>query len=431
MTDAVLPPAVRDRVAAVAADRLAALPVEQVPASLRPFRSWTPAKRARLAATPLAAALATDAVFRQRVAEGVAAAFPGLAEALADGTALPAADPVDVAALAYLLRPTGWETHVERAVAALAEAAERAGTAGHVDAVTRLTEQLEAVRAAARAEAERAAAEVTSLKADAAALRRKVRDLGERVAGADRARATAEQALAAAGATVSDRLVVAEAEVRRLRARSAESEEALTAARQAAREGRQADELRLRVLLDTLIGSASGLRRELALAPLEGRPADALEADYAVPPAAASAQGRSDDDPLLLDALLQAPGTHLLVDGYNVTKTGYAELALEAQRSRLLAGLGALAARTGAETTLVFDGVDRAAPLAPAAPRGVRLLFSRQGETADEVLRRLVRNEPPGRPVVVVSSDKEVADGVRRAGARPVAARALLRLLER
>ena len=48
------------------------------------------------------------------------------------------------------------------------------------------------------------------------------------------------------------------------------------------------------------------------------------------------------------------------------------------------------------------------------------MLFSKPGETADELIRRLVRAEPPGRPVVVVSSDREVADGVRRSGARPV-----------
>ena len=31
---------------------------------------------------------------------------------------------------------------------------------------------------------------------------------------------------------------------------------------------------------------------------------------------------------------------HLLVDGYNVTKTGYGEQSLEVQRGRLLAGVG-------------------------------------------------------------------------------------------
>jgi hypothetical protein len=59
------------------------------------------------------------------------------------------------------------------------------------------------------------------------------------------------------------------------------------------------------------------------------------------------------------------------------------------------------------------------------------VLFSKPGEIADELIRRLVRAEPAGRPLVVVSSDREVADGVRRAGARAVPAAALVRRLDR
>ena len=53
----------------------------------------------------------------------------------------------------------------------------------------------------------------------------------------------------------------------------------------------------------------------------------------------------------------------------------------------------------------------------PPAPRGVRVLFSAPGEIADDVIRRLVAAEPEGRPLMVVSSDKEVADR-RRPGRR-------------
>ena len=67
----------------------------------------------------------------------------------------------------------------------------------------------------------------------------------------------------------------------------------------------------------------------------------------------------------------------------------------------------------------------------PSPPRGVRVLFSRKGETADELIRQLVRAEPAGRPVVVISSDREVADGVRRHGAYPLELRPLLRRLAR
>ncbi|HEV7709620.1 MAG TPA: NYN domain-containing protein, partial [Asanoa sp.] len=124
------------------------------------------------------------------------------------------------------------------------------------------------------------------------------------------------------------------------------------------------------------------------------------------------------------------PRAHLVVDGYNVTKRGYGEMSLEQQRKRLITGLGGIAAQTGDEVTVVFDGAERVHGL-PPAPRGVRVLFSRKGETADELIRRLVRAEPSGRPVVVVSSDREVADGVRRHGAYPLGADSLVRRLSR
>ena len=144
----------------------------------------------------------------------------------------------------------------------------------------------------------------------------------------------------------------------------------------------------------------------------------------------ARARALDADDPVRLDHLLGMPKAHMLVDGYNVTKTGYGELSLEQQRSRLITGLGGIAAQTGAEVTVVFDGAERMIGL-PPAPRGVRVLFSKKGETADELIRQLVRAEPAGRPIVVISSDREVADGVRRHGAYPLSSDTLLRRLGR
>ena len=96
-----------------------------------------------------------------------------------------------------------------------------------------------------------------------------------------------------------------------------------------------------------------------------------------------------------------------------------------------MAGLAALSARSGAEVTVCFDGAALDAKVVMATPRGVRVLFSRPDETADELIRRLAANEPLGRPVVVVSSDREVAEGVSSSGARPVPSAALLRRLGR
>lgn len=430
--DLVLPAAVRARVVALAAERLGSLPADQVPVTLRAFARFTPGKRARLAATPLAAALETDVVFRQRVGEGLRAALPELAAALAAGSPLPAAAPEDVAAAAYVLRSEGWRERVAQVAERLTAREDAAAGAARVDAVRRLTEQLEALRAGAREEAERLRTEAAVAKAEVTVVRRRVRELGDRAGRAEAAQRAAEQALAQERAALAVVRAQAQEQVTRAQAQLADAEQAVSASRQAAREGRSADELRLRLLLDALLGAASGLRRELALAPAEGRPADALAAVYASgatrePPV----QGRALDDPALLDALLAVPLVHLLVDGYNVTKTGYGDVTLEAQRGRLLAGLGALAARTRAEVTVVFDGAERVTTVAGPAPRGVRLLFSREGETADEVLRQLVRHEPVGRPLVVVSTDREVADGVRASGARAVPSQALLRLLAR
>ncbi|MEE2048195.1 NYN domain-containing protein, partial [Nocardiopsis tropica] len=217
-------------------------------------------------------------------------------------------------------------------------------------------------------------------------------------------------------------------ENRRLRSRLASAEAQVENARRAVRAGRNADEARLRVLLDVLVESAHGLRRELALPAALDSPADLVaEAEQQ---RRVSLGGLPDDDPGLLEHLLTVPRVHLLVDGYNVTKTGSGTLPLADQRTRLMASLEGLASRTKAEITCVFDGADLDAPPVAAPTRRVRLLFSAPGETADELIVRLVRAEPPGRPIAVVTSDKEIVSAVRRAGARAVPSAIFLRRLE-
>ncbi|MEO7745765.1 MAG: NYN domain-containing protein, partial [Actinomycetota bacterium] len=221
---------------------------------------------------------------------------------------------------------------------------------------------------------------------------------------------------------------------RRLERELAGAADALQALRRAGREGRSLGSSRARLLLDTLVDAASGLRHELALPPADVLPADVvareLEAEMPTTPTT-PARARSDDDPAVLDELLTLPRAHLVVDGYNVTKSAYGTLPLIDQRQRLVTGLAALAARTRVEVTCVFDGAAQDARVTARPVRGVRVLFSEPDEIADELIRRLVRAEPPGRVVVVVSSDREVAEGVRRSGARPVPSTALVRLLAR
>lgn len=423
-----LPEQVRAQVATWAAEALAALPADRVPAALQHVRRFTPSRRARLGAGALAAVLESDPVFRQLVIEVARTEHPALAAALAEGSPVPAAPPAQAAALAYLLAAEGWEDRVAQVHAEHHAARAAAEDQGRAEEVARLTAQVAQQRERAAAELAAAEDRARAAEAELVELRRRVRDLGSRVGRAEQAQAVAEQDRARALADLEQARAEAASGLRRLQDRLAAFEAASTRARA---DDRRAEQVRLRLLLDALVGAAQGLRRELALPPLEGRPADALARDYAGAGPGATARGLLPDDPALLDRLLAVPTTHVMVDGYNVTKSGYGDLTLQAQRTRLLAGLGALAARTGAEVTVVFDGRDGAVPAAVPAPRGVRLLFSRSGETADEVLRRLARHEPEGRPLVVVSSDREVADGVRAVGAHAVPSAALLRLLER
>ena len=427
-----LPEAVRLRVLALVSDALGALPDDEVPVALRPFRRWAPARRTELAAIPLAAAVDHDVLFRQRVAARVKTAFPDLAGALASGVAPAAADPVEVAAVAYVARTPGWAALVAAAGADLERAATAAESSRVTETVAKLQESLAAVRAQGREELARLRDKLDAARAETAAVRRELRDEKGARRRAEGVASEAEQRATAATGTAATSASAGEAELRRIRARLAEAEAGLEAARRAAREGRTLEDVRLRLLLDTVVDAASGLRRELALPPATTRPGDLVEgAQTGSALEGAAERALLSDDPALLDQLLALPQVHLVVDGYNVTMAGYPDLSLEVQRARLVNGLAALAAQSGAEVTCCFDGATVSGRVPSMSGRGVRVLFSKPGEIADELIRRLVRAEPTGRPVVVVSSDREVADGVRRSGARPVSSAALVRRLDR
>jgi predicted RNA-binding protein with PIN domain len=421
-----LPEVVRHRVVSLAADVLGGLRADEVPVALRAVARFAAAKRARLGGTAIAAALEAEPGFRRHVLEAARAAHPGLVEALAAGPAPPAADPVDVAMIAYLLRPEGWTELVTAAGASARRAEDEAQAARDAAVAARLREQLSAARAEARETRERSKAETERLKSENAALRRRLGEAREQAAAAQEAERTGASEAARVVEAASSYRAATEAETRRLRSRLAGLEEALENARRADREGRSLDTARLGLLLDTLVEAAAGLRRELALPVSALRPADTVDA---LEPGEPAGRSGSQDDPAFLEELLALPRAHLVVDGYNVTKSAWPTMPLEAQRTRLVQGLAGLAARTSAEITCVFDGADVSVPPAVTAGQGVRVRFSRQGQTADDLILRLVGAEPPGRPVTVVSSDREVADGARQQGARALDAVALVQLL--
>jgi predicted RNA-binding protein with PIN domain len=288
-------------------------------------------------------------------------------------------------------------------------------------------------RAVARVEADKLRDELARVREEVSQLREEARTAGKALRESQAAHRRASELLATEKGRAARATADHELELRRLRTRLAEAEAMAASGKQAAKDTRAVDDARLWLLLETIGQAASGLRRELALDPTDKLPADFVAdraADRPGAPERSHARARDTDDPGRLDQLLALPRAHLIVDGYNVTKRGFAEMSLEQQRKRLITGLGGIAAQTGDEVTVVFDGAERVHGL-PPAPRGVRVLFSRKGDTADELIRQLVRAEPPGRAIVVISSDREVADGVRRHGAYPMGADSLLRRLGR
>ena len=423
--DASAPPLaepVRQRLLQVAAEVLGRTPAEDVPPALRAIARFTPAKRVRLGAAALSAALDADADFRARIADAVADSTPQLVEAVRSGSATTASDPLDTAVVAYLTRPAGWT----ELIASVGEqwASEQSARDASTDEITRLRTEVAELRSRLRTEAARlddaVAAATTYATASSAEevtrlrnlLRSRTGDLRSAEQDAADARAERDRLQAELAAIADDH----SATIARLQARVAELERAGETVRREARTGRDVDDARLRLLLDTLTDAAAGVRRELALPASTLRPADAVFSGDAD----ASTGGAVE-----LDRLLELPQVHLIVDGYNVTKSGYPELTLADQRARLIAASAALQARTGVEVTIAFDGGARP-PAQPRTPRGVRVLFSAPDEIADDLIRRLVAAEPAGRALIVVTSDQEIVTDVSRAGAWTVPSRALL-----
>lgn len=429
----VLPEAVRQRITTMAAAALPSLPAEEIPPQMRRVARFAPNRRARLGGREIAAQLAADPLFRQRISGRCVTEAGDLGTAVASGVAPAAADPVEVAALAYLARPEGWRELIDDAGHAVQAEADSAAVAQQMREAEQRAARADHDRAVAKVEADKLRDELARVREELGQLREDNRATARALREAQAQQKRASDLLATEKGRATRVAADHDAEVRRLKNRLAEAEALAATGKQAAKDARAADDARLWLLIETIGQAASGLRRELALNPTDKMPADFVAdaaADRPGSPERSRARAQDTDDPGRLDQLLALPRAHLIVDGYNVTKRGFAEMSLEQQRKRLVTGLGGIAAQTGDEVTVVFDGAERVHGL-PPAPRGVRVLFSRKGDTADELIRQLVRAEPAGRPIVVISSDREVADGVRRHGAYPMGADSLLRRLSR
>jgi predicted RNA-binding protein with PIN domain len=103
---------------------------------------------------------------------------------------------------------------------------------------------------------------------------------------------------------------------------------------------------------------------------------------------------------------------HLIVDGYNLIRQSprlqlLDAMDLQAGREALLESLAHYRSRSHHQITVVFDGWQRG-DLKEGRDRyqGLLIIYSRRGERADEVIKRLLQQERER--ALVVTSDREI-----------------------
>ena len=109
----------------------------------------------------------------------------------------------------------------------------------------------------------------------------------------------------------------------------------------------------------------------------------------------------------------------ILIDGYNVLGApgkGKPEQSLAGAREALINRLSLYSQRKGHPVTVVFDAWREPTGLEHHENRtGVRVVFTKRGERADQVIQRLAREY--GRACAVVSSDLEIIQTAKSHGA--------------
>jgi uncharacterized protein len=96
----------------------------------------------------------------------------------------------------------------------------------------------------------------------------------------------------------------------------------------------------------------------------------------------------------------------IIIDGYNCTGIDHGDLG--AEREKLIRQLAEYRKIKGHDITVVFDGWKSGGPKEVSMMTGgVRIIYSRLGETADFVIKRIL--EKGKKEWIVVSSDRDIA----------------------
>jgi predicted RNA-binding protein with PIN domain len=115
---------------------------------------------------------------------------------------------------------------------------------------------------------------------------------------------------------------------------------------------------------------------------------------------------------------------HIIIDGYNLIRQSdvlrrFEKFGLEAGRRELLRKLSLYKKARRHKITVVFDGW-MSGPLLEERERegGITVVYSKRGEKADEVIKRMAH--AGGEETLVVTSDREITETVSRWGASVV-----------
>jgi predicted RNA-binding protein with PIN domain len=126
---------------------------------------------------------------------------------------------------------------------------------------------------------------------------------------------------------------------------------------------------------------------------------------------------------------------HLIIDGYNLLHVGHSlasmtAFELEGRRDRLIEKLSFYRHAKPCDITVVFDGWQGGWVTEKKDRRkGIDVIFSRLGERADEVVKRLAREKGAG--AVVVTSDREIASYAERLAVAVIPSEVFREKLER
>ena len=366
-------------------------------------------------------AVDADDLFRTRIASG---AIPEL---------------VDPIGRLWLQRPDGWRDEIARAATGLEQDRE-SGDVG------RALKKSEKRRKAAERAARRAFADIIGVQATAGQARDEADDLRVRLGAAETevdglrrdlvvARTEARHARDREGAA-AEKLARLEA---RLHAVRAAPDHTAADSGTGGPDGVEPDRAELDELRRDVARAASEASRlaEMLHRTAAGVDAGDVASDTSLRPSAESGPPR---DVGRLDArrrsalrlpggvrasseeaagFLLKSGATVLIDGYNVAMLAWPARDLCDQRASLIDAVENLARRFGTSVTIVFDGSTVIGGFA-ARRRLVRVTYSPEGVTADDVIRDEVARGDPSAPVVVVTNDAEIVRDVKAVGANVI-----------